>query len=134
MHFGRDNVFYGIPEFGIEGIKVAQDITDGQAENPDEEIAISPKKLLDLKDFVTAQFNQPIERFVHSETCFYTNTQNSQFILDLLDSRIAIGAACSGHAFKFAPLTGKILAELVLHGKSSVLEFEENRKFFSKEL
>lgn len=67
------------------------------------------------------------------ETCFYTDAPNRDFVIDHLpdDSRIVIGSACSGHAFKFAPLTGKILSEMVMNGKTSVKEFEEQRKLFS---
>lgn len=55
------------------------------------------------------------------------------FILDLLpeDPRIVIESACSGHGFKFAPLTGRILSELALHGKTTVQEFEEFKSLFS---
>ena len=45
------------------------------------------------------------------ETCLYTNTPDGEFLLDRLGP-IVIGSACSGHGFKFAPLIGKILADL----------------------
>ena len=36
------------------------------------------------------------------------------------DPRIAFASACSGHGFKFAPLTGRILAELVVNGRADI--------------
>jgi len=33
---------------------------------------------------------------------------------------VVFASACSGHGFKFAPLTGRILAELALHGKADL--------------
>jgi glycine/D-amino acid oxidase-like deaminating enzyme len=33
---------------------------------------------------------------------------------------VAFASACSGHGFKFAPLTGRILAELVLNGRADL--------------
>ena len=123
-----------MPEFGAEGIKVAQDIVSGDIEDPDERNSqIDPKKIKALEDFVSEQFVDPIDHIVSLDTCFYTNTPTSDFVLDLFprDHRIAIGSACSGHAFKFAPLVGKILAELVLYGKTIISEFEEKRELFS---
>jgi len=131
---GENNIFYGLPEFGCEGIKVAQDITIGEAEDPNERSCeINSSKVKTLVDFVSEQFVDPIDNLVRIETCFYTNTPTSDFILDLFphDHRIVIGSACSGHAFKFAPLTGRILSELALHGKTTIAEFEEERELFA---
>jgi glycine/D-amino acid oxidase-like deaminating enzyme len=33
---------------------------------------------------------------------------------------VAFAAACSGHGFKFAPLTGRLLAELVVRGRADL--------------
>ena len=131
---GENSDFYGLPEFGGIGIKVAQEVMEGEISDPDDRHSeIDPRKIKALQDFVSEQFVSPIERLIKLETCFYTNTKTSDFILDLLpsDNRIAIGSACSGHGFKFAPLTGKILAELILHGKTTISEFEKNRDLFS---
>ena len=42
-----------------------------------------------------------------------------------------VAAGLSGHGFKFGPLTGRLLAELALDGKTSVPEFEAERKRFA---
>ena len=74
-----------------------------------------------------------MEARVGAETCLYTNAPNEDFILDRhpSDPRIVIGAGFSGHGFKFGPLTGRILAELCLHGRTSVPPFEANRRVFA---
>lgn len=48
---------------------------------------------------------------VLAETCLYTNTPDERFILERR-GRVVVAAACSGHAFKFAPALGERLAEL----------------------
>jgi sarcosine oxidase len=50
---------------------------------------------------------------VHAETCLYTNTPDERFVLER-HGRIVVGSACSGHAFKFAPVVGRRLAALAL--------------------
>jgi len=46
-----------------------------------------------------------------TDTCLYTNTPDEDFVLDRRGP-VVIGSPCSGHGFKFAPLLGRILADL----------------------
>jgi sarcosine oxidase len=39
-------------------------------------------------------------------------TPDEDFVLDRRD-RLVVGSACSGHGFKFGPLLGELLADLV---------------------
>ncbi|MDH4177740.1 MAG: FAD-dependent oxidoreductase [Thermoleophilia bacterium] len=48
-----------------------------------------------------------------SETCHYTNTTDERFVLER-HGRVVVGSACSGHAFKFAPVIGATLAGLAV--------------------
>ncbi|XP_072249257.1 peroxisomal sarcosine oxidase isoform X1 [Leuresthes tenuis] len=50
------------------------------------------------------------------ETCMYTLTPDRHFVLDYHPtySNIVIGAGFSGHGFKFGPIIGKLLCELIL--------------------
>jgi sarcosine oxidase len=48
-----------------------------------------------------------------TQTCLYTNTPDEDFVLDRRGP-VVIGSPCSGHGFKFAPLLGRILADLAL--------------------
>jgi sarcosine oxidase len=54
-----------------------------------------------------------------SETCLYTNTPDEDFVLDSVGP-IVIGSPCSGHGAKFAPLMGRLLAELATGGEPPV--------------
>ncbi len=47
------------------------------------------------------------------ETCLYTMTADEDFILGR-EGPVVVGGGCSGHAFKFGPLLGEILAGLAL--------------------
>jgi sarcosine oxidase len=48
-----------------------------------------------------------------TDTCLYTNTPDEDFVLDR-HGPVVIGSPCSGHGFKFAPLMGRILADLAM--------------------
>jgi sarcosine oxidase len=45
-------------------------------------------------------------------TCLYTTTPDERFLIDRRGP-IVVGSACSGHGFKFVPLVGRVLADLV---------------------
>ena len=46
--------------------------------------------------------------------CFYSGTADRDFILDRTPDGLVVGAGFSGHGFKFAPLIGRVLAQLAL--------------------
>ncbi len=128
-----DMGYYGLPRFGRDGIKLAKHIVSGVDDDPDDVPTQTPKAALDdLRTFIKAQFVPPVERVIDWETCLYTNTATEDFILDIHpdNPRVVIGAGFSGHGFKFGPLTGRILSELALYGKTSIPEFEAGREMF----
>jgi sarcosine oxidase len=50
---------------------------------------------------------------LHAETCLFTSTPTSHFVLDRRGP-IVVASPCSGHGFKFAPLIGRMVADLAL--------------------
>ncbi len=50
--------------------------------------------------------------------CLYTNTPDSDFILDWHPSApgVFVCSACSGHGFKFAPAIGEAVASAIVSG------------------
>lgn len=135
IHDEVNEIYYGMPELFSNGIiKLSQHIghtTQDDASRSKEQVLAH--RIEKLKKFLDRTFAVPVEKIIGTEKCFYTNTPDENFIIDILpnDSRIVLGSICSGHGFKFAPLTGKILAQLAMDGKTSVSEFEKNRAIFS---
>jgi sarcosine oxidase len=105
--------FYGFPTFGEAGPKVAEDIggrvvtADGRTFDPDEDA------LARLRAFVAATFPGMSPSIQRIKTCLYTLTPDRDFVIDAVPGNpnilVALGAA---HAFKFASLIGRTLAEL----------------------
>jgi sarcosine oxidase len=61
--------------------------------------------------FAAERFPGLDPRPVHAEACLYTMTPDEHFVLDRLDGMIVCGGD-SGHAFKFGPLLGLLVADL----------------------
>jgi sarcosine oxidase len=47
-----------------------------------------------------------------TETCLYTTTPDEDFVIDRVGP-LVVASPCTGHGFKFAPLVGEVLADLV---------------------
>lgn len=126
--------YYGLPEYGCPGIKVARHIVRDSNDDPDDlPDAPTDEAIEDIQTFVARNFVPDLVRLVDTEFCHYTNTSTEDFILDHHpdDRRIVIGSGFSGHGFKFAPVTGRILADLALDGACDLPEFVQARGRFS---
>ncbi|MEO8083221.1 MAG: FAD-dependent oxidoreductase [Ardenticatenales bacterium] len=105
---------FGQPAFGHAGLKAAIHRQDGAPDDPDVVTpfdAASPA-VTELLGVIDRCLAVPVRGVLGGMTCFYTMTSDHGFILGPLpsDPRVIVGAACSGHAFKFAPWTGRVLA------------------------
>ena len=114
-----DPSFYGMPVFGEAGPKAAQDAggkpvdPDTRSFEPDEENFARLTAF--LRRYIPSALGPPI----YTKTCLYTLTPDRDFVIDTIaghpNAALAIGA---GHAFKFASVIGKTLAELVADGRT----------------
>lgn len=59
-------------------------------------------------------------RFLRAVTCMYTNTPDEHFVITNHPNRpqVTVGCGFSGHGFKFVPVIGEILADLVTEGRT----------------
>jgi sarcosine oxidase len=129
----KSDIFYGLPQFERDGIKIARHNLSDSDDDPDTEAPPPGSAIQELETFIGKHFTRPVESCLATETCYYTNTETEDLILDLHpeNEAVAIGAGFSGHGFKFSPLTGRILAGLVMDGDTGIPEFESERGRFS---
>ena len=107
--------YYGMADHGV---KIGRGNV-GEVCTPD-----TVRRAVDAEEI--AHFLAVLERYLpgaHGQvtstlTCLYTMTPDSHFVLDLHpdDSRVAYACGFSGHGFKFAPVIGEVLADLVVDG------------------
>jgi sarcosine oxidase len=112
--FDGQRFFYGLPDLG-RGVKVAFH-HGGQATTIDEVCRdVAPEEVAAIRA-VMQRFipdaNGPLRASV---VCVYTNTPDEHFWIDHHPDhpQVLVASPCSGHGFKFAPVIGEILADIV---------------------
>jgi sarcosine oxidase len=110
-------MLYGLPDQG-QGLKLAQH-HGGRVVTPDTVDR-------EIGDDESARFHAWASAWVHglpgtpveSRVCLYTNTPDSDFVLDWHPEapRVFVCSACSGHGFKFAPAIGELVTRVLSGG------------------
>lgn len=109
---------YGLPTTSVGAYKLAEHgtgpVIDPRSTDrrPDPE---NTRRLVEAAGELLPGFDpEPIR----VEACVYENTPDRDFVIDRR-GRVVVGTGFSGHGFKFAPLIGRLLADLVLEREPS---------------
>jgi sarcosine oxidase len=121
--------FYGFPMLpsgrfdGPPGFKLAWH-HPGTPCHPDEDDRAAPESdEIQLRGFLDKYFPGLYLATNNVKTCLYTNSPDEHFMIDYLpgyEGRVALAAGFSGHGFKFVPVVGEILSDMVLHGGTAL--------------
>jgi sarcosine oxidase len=115
----RHGHHYGFPAYGEMGVKIAKhhhqretvdaDGYDRMVSAADDAAIRAP-----LAEYLPAA-NGPL---LHAETCLYTMTPDETFIIDHMPGfpHVVIASPCCGHGFKFSPVVGEIVTDLIMRG------------------
>ena len=126
VHFdgAPGGITYGLAEVGRDAMKVGHHVTKGPGADPDAVAAPSSGEVNALRMALDQILAVPVHELLGSERCLYTVTPTEDFVIDRWpgDPRVVFASACSGHGFKFAPLSGRLLAELVVRGQVNLPE------------
>ncbi|KAH7129516.1 FAD dependent oxidoreductase [Dactylonectria estremocensis] len=117
--WGGEKWFYGFPSYGEPTIKAGRDISNNMMAPEQRTFVHSPGLLEELTSFmdgIIPEKGQPLRTI----TCQYAITPDRQFVISPLKEHkdIIVGLG-GGHAFKFAPAFGRVLAELAIDGRAS---------------
>ena len=112
--FDGERFFYGFPSSAAE-VKVA--FHYGGETTTAEEVRreVAQAEVDDVRAALRRFVPAANGRHQRSAVCLYTNMPDGHFLIDRHPQRknVLIASPCSGHGFKFAPVIGEILADLV---------------------
>jgi sarcosine oxidase len=118
-----DDWTYGFPAVAGMGVKMAIHAGGDYLASPDGPIAAAGPEDLDPLIATAAKYIPKLgNRVARATTCLYTMTPDDDFIVDHHPEfkNVVFAAGFSGHGFKFAPVMGAALADLVLEGTSAL--------------
>jgi sarcosine oxidase len=112
----RHGIHYGFPLDGDGLVKVAKHHHRDETADPE---TCNRTISLDDESLVRAALVHHLPgangRLARAATCLYTVAPDGDFVIDHLPGlpHVLIASPCSGHGFKFAPVIGEVLADLV---------------------
>lgn len=113
--------FYGFPHDPELGLKVSHHHSGVVVDPETVDREVRPADVERIRAFIRGRMPAADGPLATSRICQYTNTPDDRFVIDRHPTTpgVAFASACSGHGFKFAPLIGDILADLVIDGATS---------------
>jgi sarcosine oxidase len=119
IHFAGDDIFYGLPPFGVPAVKLCRH-HGGEPAHP-ETVDRSPRPAdeADVRAWAAAHLPDAAGRLFDAQVCLYTNTPDANFLIGELEPRVFVAGGFSGHGFKLAPVVGEIVADLVTRGQTA---------------
>jgi glycine/D-amino acid oxidase-like deaminating enzyme len=115
-----------LPEFADRGVKVARHVDDGRPEALREAVA-------SVTAWFEKKFSVPVAQVLGTEVRQVSKSADHPCVIDTHhdDPRIVFACGFDGHETHFAPLVGRLLADLSLDGKSGIPAFQTQRKAFA---
>jgi sarcosine oxidase len=112
--FDGERYFYGFPDVGA-GVKLAFHHAGDITTADDVRRNVTTDEVDELRRAVRRFVPAADGRLRASAVCLYTNTPDEHFWIDRHPghANVLVASPCSGHGFKFAPVVGEILADLV---------------------
>jgi sarcosine oxidase len=130
---GGGATFYGFPAHNApaDGVKVAFH-SGGRTCTPDGiDRTVSEAEVHEIATVVRRRFPTLPGAFLRAVTCMYTDTADESFVLapHPAAERVLLACGFSGHGFKFAPVVGEIVADLVVDGATAhpIAQFDPAR-------
>jgi sarcosine oxidase len=123
---------YGFPVIGNSGLKIAKHHHLDETVDPDDHNrVISSEDEAAIRDAIADYLPAANGPLLSTKTCLYTMSPDGDFIVDQMpgEPQIVVASPCSGHGFKFAPVLGAAIADLVTAGTTSydISRFRVNR-------
>ena len=122
-------VFYGLPNAAATDIKVGEHEA-GPEVDPDTSPVVEQARFERVQRLVRAHLPGLSKEPTATETCLYAMTPDDDFVIERAGP-IILGTGFGGHGYKFGPLMGSVLADLV-QGKPLTLGTGFGRQRFAE--
>jgi glycine/D-amino acid oxidase-like deaminating enzyme len=124
--------FYCLPELDSLGMKAARH-TGGTEVHDASKLCrdVDNQELALVESFLKRHFHHTKRRLVHHSVCMYTMSVDGHFIVDTHPehSNVVFAAGLSGHGFKFTPVLGQRMIEMLDGEHDPDLEFLSLKRF-----
>lgn len=119
IEYRDEGSFYGIPDHGQQGFKIAHDVRGPEFDPESSDRTVDETGLQKTREFM--EFRFPFMKaapLVESRVCQYTNSSDGNFIFCKLDgSDTWILGGGSGHGFKHGPAIGELVRDSLQSGQ-----------------
>jgi sarcosine oxidase len=112
---------YGFPIHGAPGFKLGFYDREGERGDPDSiSREVTPEDEVPVRRFAERYFPDGAGPTLDLKACLFELSPDEHFLIDRHPESEAafVAAGFSGHGFKFCPVVGEILADLVLEGET----------------
>ena len=113
--------FYGCPHLDWAGAKVGRHHSGEPCDPATVDRQVRPRDEARVRQFLARCMPALDGPIAGSRVCLYTNTPDEHFVVDRHPDfpSVLFAGGFSGHGFKFAPVVGEILADLVTEGAAT---------------
>lgn len=121
-----EGCFYGFPAIDHLGMKFAEHSGGSPVADPSQlDRALDASDWERTAGFIERAFRFGRTRLTHHSACMYTRSPDEHFLIDLHPEhpQVAFVAGLSGHGFKFAPVIGEQLVDLLAGSPDPDCEF-----------
>ncbi len=108
-----DPPFFSLWDPAADRLKAGWHHAGAVIDDPDLDELPEERIIAGLSAWVAERFPGVDPQAVAAETCLYTTTADERFVIERR-GRVVVGSACSGHGFKFGPVSGRRIADLAL--------------------
>jgi sarcosine oxidase len=138
-HLGYSGLLYGSPAIdGPDGGVKLSHVREQPCSAETLDRVATTAEVEEVAALLRPRLSVRLGRVVRATVCMWTNTPDHHFVLATHPQHpaVVVAAGCSGHAFKFVPVIGEILADLAIDGKTahSIALFEPGRAGSFEEL
>lgn len=130
---GHGDSIYGFPADGDEGVKVGFHNRGGPTDPGPPQPAATTAEVAAMRSTLSGRLPEVAGTHLRSVGCLYELTPDHHFLLGPVpgcDDRVVVAAGGSGHGFKFVPVIGEVVADLVTTGHTGFdLDFLSPTRF-----